>query len=208
MTATMRCMNPPTLLGDATTAPSGQASTSPQPEPVSAWQKWDHQLFARLGGGHTAQPVVLRLACVWARWSWLPLLTLMTAATLPDRPGGWTLLGTCLLAVCAVQWCTKQLARRWQAPRPFMQGLSPNHLGHSQRAGFPSTHATVMAAVVGFLAPHLPLDSAVFICLGLTVLSTGWARIYAGAHFPLDVLAGFLLGGVSGLALSAALTTA
>jgi membrane-associated phospholipid phosphatase len=39
-------------------------------------------------------------------------------------------------------------------------------------------------------------------------LGTGWARVYAGAHYPLDVLAGLLLGGGAGLSMAAAIGAA
>jgi undecaprenyl-diphosphatase len=79
-----------------------------------------------------------------------------------------------------------------------MAGLSPNHLGHSVRAGFPSTHATVMGSALGFMLLHPAADGPVLAGMALITLATGWARVYAGAHFPLDVIAGTALGLVCG----------
>jgi undecaprenyl-diphosphatase len=137
---------------------------------------------------------VLSVACAVARWSWLPLLVLMVAAVWPNgQLGGWRLL-QCLTTAAGVQLISKRLARRWQAPRPFMRGLSPNHLGHSARGGFPSTHAMVMGSVLGFMLLVLPAAHPLLAGMALTVAATGWARVCAGAHFPLDVLAGTALG--------------
>jgi undecaprenyl-diphosphatase len=169
-----------------------------------AWQPLDRRLFAWLGGGHAARPMRLALACAWGRWSWMPLLALMTAVALRDGAAGLKGLAQCLAVAALVQLASKRLARRWSAQRPFMVGLSPNHLRHSARGGFPSTHATVMGAVLGFMALNLPVGDPAFAGMALTVAVTGWARVYAGAHFPLDVLAGLAFGGLSGALAAAA----
>lgn len=121
--------------------------------------------------------------------------TLLVAAFLEGD--AWPLL-QCLLVASLVQVLSKQCASRWNLPRPFQLGLSPNHLGHSARAGFPSTHAMVMGTVFGFMALALPSGWILASLAGLA-LATAWARVYAGAHFPLDVLAGLGLGALAGL---------
>jgi undecaprenyl-diphosphatase len=180
-------------------APHAPAATPALP----AWQALDRRLFAWVGGGHAARPRTLALACALGRWSWVPLLTMMTAVALRDGPAGLWVLGQCLAVAALVQLTSKRLARRWRAHRPFMLGLSPNHLRHSARGGFPSTHATVMGAVLGFMALQLQAGDPALAGMALTVLATGWARVYAGAHFPLDVLAGLVFGGLSGVVLAA-----
>ncbi len=184
----------------AHTAPRAPTTTPAAP----AWQTLDRRLFTWVGGGHAARPHTLALACALGRWSWVPLLTLMTAVTLRDGLHGLWVLGQCLAMATLVQLVSKQLARRWCAQRPFMLGLSPNHLRHSARGGFPSTHATVMGAVLGFMALNLPAGDPALAGMALTVVATGWARVYAGAHFPLDVLGGLVFGGLSGVVLATA----
>ncbi len=125
----------------------------------------------------------------------------MLAVVLPLALGstlGLTTVIACLLWAGAVQWGAKRLARHWQVQRPFTQGLSPNHLGHSLRPGFPSTHAVVMGFVTAFLTLG-PADAMTAAALVLLSAVTGWARVYAGAHFPSDVLAGWTLGALTGL---------
>ena len=65
--------------------------------------------------------------------------------------------------------------------------------------GFPSGHVTVaagLAAVAGAWLPR-PLVLAAWVVVGL--VSVG--RMYIGAHLPLDVLGGLLLGGLLGVGL-------
>jgi undecaprenyl-diphosphatase len=145
----------------------------------------------------------LAVAKVVSHWSWVALLGLMLAVVKSDGRG-LGVLAQCLLVAGAVQLASKRLSRHIASARPFTDGLSPNHLNHSARAGFPSTHATVMGTVFGFMLLHLP-PGPILIAMAAVVLATGWARIYAGAHFPLDVLAGLALGCVSGTALAACL---
>lgn len=178
------------------------AEGTPAAMPLPRWQRLDRRLFAWMGAGHQAHPLVLVVAKAVAHWSWVPLLSLMLTVVQGDGRG-LLALGQCLLLAAVVQLASKRLSRHIASSRPFTEGLSPNHLNHSPRAGFPSTHATVMGAVFGFMLLHLP-PSPALAGMAVVILATGWARVYAGAHFPLDVLAGLVVGGTAGAALAAA----
>ena len=58
-------------------------------------------------------------------------------------------------------------------------------------ASFPSGHATTVGAIVGILMVWYPRWSLLIVELGLFFAAT---RIAAEAHYPSDVVAGFLLG--------------
>lgn len=160
----------------------------------SAWgfRQFDVWLFRWMRAGLGARPCLLPAARIIAHGSWLPmtLTLLIMVAALPS--GGWTLLKVLVVATFA-QLVSKRCAMVWAAPRPFALGLSDNHLKHGPRAGLPSTHAAVMAAVVGSMAAAAPGNPWLAVLVALA-LATGWARIYAGAHFPSDVLLGLGLG--------------
>ncbi|MDQ3123253.1 MAG: flippase-like domain-containing protein [bacterium] len=60
--------------------------------------------------------------------------------------------------------------------------------------GFPSGHATFVAACVGVL--YYQVDKKYRRYLLLSVILVGISRMYLGAHFPLDILGGWALGAV------------
>jgi len=105
----------------------------------------------------------------------------------------WAPVG--LLLALAVN---QPLTSYFGAPRPYL--LYPNLLilaEHSLAPGFPSDHAVMAGAVT----------AAVFVVsrrLGwwtaLAALLLGFARIYLAAAFPVDVLAGLLVGAAVSLA--------
>ncbi len=58
---------------------------------------------------------------------------------------------------------------------------------------FPSDHATMAGAVaVGLLL----VDRRLGVVAGVAALLMAFARVYVGAHYPVDVLAGLALGGL------------
>lgn len=83
----------------------------------------------------------------------------------------------------------------WQHPRPFALGLGHTFLAHAADSSFPSDHMTVFAAVgLVFLLGNARLWGAVILLLGIAV---GWARVYLGLHFPLDMAGGVAVSAVT-----------
>ena len=78
--------------------------------------------------------------------------------------------------------------------------LGPTHLArfiHPQAANFPSVHVVYAMASWGFLAVLAARHGRreIVVVLALMTLAMGVLRVTVAAHFPSDVIAGYLLGG-------------
>lgn len=88
-----------------------------------------------------------------------------------------------------------------ERPRPTEDLVSV--LGHYSGLSFPSGHAFTSMLMFGLLFYLAPLilkwQRAIYMtrtaCLAMIIL-TGISRVYLGAHWPSDVLGGFLFGGI------------
>jgi undecaprenyl-diphosphatase len=85
-------------------------------------------------------------------------------------------------------------------PRPVV--LDIVYQSHYTGYSFPSGHAA-MATILCGLMLYLVNERLTFVqrrallsTMVLYCLLVGWSRIYVGAHYPSDVLGGYLLGGI------------
>ncbi len=72
-------------------------------------------------------------------------------------------------------------------------------------SGFPSGHTTTAAALAAAAAPYLPRRARRTVWVGAALVAV--ARVYVGAHLPLDVVGGFALGAAVGAIVNLALGT-
>lgn len=106
-----------------------------------------------------------------------------------SRPWLWTRVGVAILLAESSSGALKVAVGRDRPPvsRPVPEPLLEAPTTYS----FPSGHATVAFACATVLALAVPrLRWWLF---GLAAL-IAWSRVYVGVHYPLDVLAGALLG--------------
>jgi undecaprenyl-diphosphatase len=120
----------------------------------------------------------------------------LALAVLWRRPNVFLLVATTALTTNLVTSAIKLAVER---ERPPATVLDPEPLvGVPSTSSFPSGHSSTSFAcayVISRLAPRLTLP--VYVLAALIAFS----RIYVGVHYPLDVLAGALLGTLVAIAL-------
>jgi len=126
-------------------------------------------------------------------WTVVGLALLATSHRLLT-PLGWRLGAAAGLATALSQALKRTLTRA--RPDVAIQGFVPV-AANPDRFSFPSGHTTAAFAVAAAFAgaPYGLGPVAALLALGIAT-----SRVYLGAHYPLDVGAGALLGTLAGLA--------
>jgi len=98
-----------------------------------------------------------------------------------------------LIAISLVSFTLKDVLAR---PRPYQVSDTITPLFEASGFGIPSGHVSFAAAIWGYLA-YWYKKQLVTIAVVVYVLLQMWGRMYAGVHYPQDVLAGLLVGGLT-----------
>jgi len=173
--------------------------------------KWDTSLFLFLNGHHFEwldRPMWL----FSTRWFWVPVYCWML--WLLQRRYGWKQFAWMVVFIALSVLINDQLAsglfKEWVGrPRPtYTEGIST--LVHTVRDssgaeyrggkyGFYSSHtANLFGVAILFVFWMRPMRNVALIALYGWVSLVAYSRIYLGVHFPLDILAGVLMGSAMG----------
>jgi undecaprenyl-diphosphatase len=129
-------------------------------------------------------------------WS-VPVLAVATVALwLLARPGGgrkWKLAATCALGSAGVGLLINRLISTiWDRRRPFDAHPSAHVWGaRSHDPSFPSDHASAAFGIAFAVFLFDRVVGSVFLAAAVVI---GAGRVFVGEHYPLDVLAGCLVG--------------
>lgn len=112
------------------------------------------------------------------------------------RPSTRGALLSAVMAVVLALCINKVIGIVWFHPRPFMIPVGHTYLSHAADSSFPSDHTTIIWAVgLSFLLSRgLRISGCVLLALALCV---GWARVFVGVHFPMDILGGIAVGSLA-----------
>lgn len=145
-------------------------------EPLTALMVWISRLFE---DWYAALLVILAGLLVWWKMGRLPGIMVYLAG---------------LLSLFNMLW--KEAVSR---PRPSAEQV--NIIGVNHGNGFPSGHSFFAVIFLGFLAylvvvkiNNRPLKAISLTILFALILLVGFSRMYLGAHWPSDVLGGYVSG--------------
>ena len=99
-------------------------------------------------------------------------------------------IGFILIAGASLTECAKMALH---GPRPYWVSTNVRAMASDPRFGVPSGHAEIGAGVWGIVAATYR-KAWVWVAAVLLVSFIGVSRLYLGAHFPQDVLTGWVLG--------------
>jgi membrane-associated phospholipid phosphatase len=123
-------------------------------------------------------------------------LAIAAVLTIVRRLSIGELVRMILAIVCTslvINWAIKPVVGR---PRPFEQTPALHVIGpRPHDPSFPSGHAGNAAAAAMVMSIALPAGRVLWWLLALGI---GYSRIYLGDHFPLDVVAGGVIGAAVG----------
>jgi undecaprenyl-diphosphatase len=163
-------------------------------------------LFTRINDVAVGTPWLHAPMVAYASYGLVIFVGLMTVGWWVSRHGDARTMATALLApvVTVVAVVLQQPVITWFGhARPFV--THPEALvlvSRSADSSFPSDHACVVGAVTAVL---LLVDRRLGVVSAVLALLMAFARVYVGAHWPADVLAGLAFGAVVALGLTVAL---
>jgi len=163
---------------------------------------WDRTLFFVINNLFSAGWADFFFIPLRNQWLWVPLYVVLAARVIGRDPvwGLRAILVTILVVLVAVQ-LSSHLIKPWvERPRPCL--AMAGHVRLLVPCGpvfsFPSSHATNHFAYAIFTRSLLqPLWPGLRRLLWLWAALIGYAQVYVGVHYPLDVLAGAILGSLT-----------
>lgn len=171
--------------------------------------QFDRELFLEIHRGLSNTFFDWLLPLMRNRYTWAPLyLFIIIFCVREYRKKGWYIIGMLLFTFAMGDLMASRLIK------PFVMRLRPcnepelaNEIIHRVTCGsgysFPSAHATNHFAIAVFLIMVFYKHWKPVLPLGLFwALLISFSQIYVGVHYPVDTIAGALLGTTIGLCTS------
>jgi membrane-associated phospholipid phosphatase len=154
--------------------------------------KWDASTFHTINTSHgkTLNTIMVDLTKYGREIVWISVIVLLDVLGKKDGQKAAILLTIAFLILIPLGTVLKNEIDR---PRPSTENLLDNN---DHDSSFPSGHAIIVSAGATILLFRFHSGRQIIfsIILGIEALLVSYSRIYVGAHYPLDVVGGILLG--------------
>jgi membrane-associated phospholipid phosphatase len=105
-----------------------------------------------------------------------------------------------LMGILSLWLCVELIKMLIERTRPFLALSGTRVIGWRERGkSFPSGHTSQAFFMTTLLAHHFQVNALLGALLYAVALMVAMTRIYVGAHYPRDVIAGAILGSVWGI---------
>ena len=153
-------------------------------------EQLNYSLFLLMNASYDGSNITIaRLAAEWPIWITAAIIAVAAFRTPKQH---WPQL-LCPVTAVGLTLCLAYLIRHiWYHPRPFVIDIGHTYLAHEANASFPSNHSSLLFAIAFGLLLTRGMRVYGLIILTLACI-VGWARVYVGVHFPLDILGAILL---------------
>lgn len=172
---------------------------------LSFYPQWNFDWFIRINSDWSGP--VLDFVLPWLRnkYFWIPLYVFITYYLFSKyRKRGFWALVFCVGAFALSNTLSAEVMKpTFKQDRPCQNETFKENVNVRVNCGpgksFPSAHATNHMALAVFLGMIFWRKSRIpMYALVVWALSIGYAQIYVGVHYPVDVLVGFALGALCG----------
>ncbi len=154
-------------------------------------ENFNHWLFLVINPAHQPGPAMLDIAKFAAELPVILIPLCLGLLWIRDTNGKTVAFNAGLNTVLALLLnCIIPLI--WYHNRPFVDHLGLQLIPHTVDSSFPSDHITLFASVGFYLFYEKSYRKVGIVLLALS-LATGWARVFVGVHYPLDILGAYLI---------------
>ncbi len=155
---------------------------------------FNHWLFLLINPAHQPETILLNIAKFFAELPIVLIPLCLIALWIKGQKARIVALNAGLITTLALL-VNYLISLIWFHNRPFADHIGTTLIHHAADSSFPSDHITLFASV-GFYLFYEKSYQKLGAALLLLSLMTGWARVFVGVHYPLDIMGAYILTGI------------